>query len=224
MSGMRLAFPFSVAAICAICAANIWAAGPPDGFDVTVVNTPSQPIPVIGTIGVSGGVTINNPASAPVPVSIAPSAPEPSVTCTAEFGSEGPSPTPFLDSLGAPAASSGPLSIIKCPTGVNGVKVKRVVYDPDGTATSNPIFVSKMVATYRTILGFTPANADRFDTSTTVIAMLTNGSPEKAVDPPITLMMNGAGRLLMKRSCTSGIAGFFPTCGGIYYLIGAPLQ
>lgn len=36
---------------------------------MTVVNTSNNPVPVTGSVGVTGGVTVNNPSSPPVPVS-----------------------------------------------------------------------------------------------------------------------------------------------------------
>jgi hypothetical protein len=46
------------------------AAGPPGGLQVDVVNTPANPVPVTGNIGLATGssITIDNPASDPVPV------------------------------------------------------------------------------------------------------------------------------------------------------------
>lgn len=46
------------------------AAGPPSGLQVNVVNTPVNPVPVTGNIGLATGssITIDNAASAPVPV------------------------------------------------------------------------------------------------------------------------------------------------------------
>ena len=46
------------------------AAGPPSGLQVDVVNTPANPVPITGNIGLATGssITIDNPASAPVPV------------------------------------------------------------------------------------------------------------------------------------------------------------
>jgi hypothetical protein len=48
------------------------AAGPPDGLQVNVVNTPANPVPVSlqGTSTVSGNVAVTNTSSNPVPVTI----------------------------------------------------------------------------------------------------------------------------------------------------------
>ena len=56
-------------------ATSVLAAGPEPGVNVTVTNPPTQPVPVTGSLGVSGSVTVSsgsvtvsNSASSPVPV------------------------------------------------------------------------------------------------------------------------------------------------------------
>ena len=46
-----------VVAINGLCAANVWGAGPSDGLNVNVVNTPANPVPVTGSTTVSGSVS-----------------------------------------------------------------------------------------------------------------------------------------------------------------------
>jgi hypothetical protein len=46
MSNAKRAFPLSVVAISVLCAASVWAAGPDPGVNVTVTNPPSNPVPV----------------------------------------------------------------------------------------------------------------------------------------------------------------------------------
>ena len=70
VSVMRSAFAFCVAACLGLCAAGAWAAGPVPGLNVTVTNTPTNPVPVTGSIGLTGNanVTVTNTGSNPLAV------------------------------------------------------------------------------------------------------------------------------------------------------------
>ena len=75
MHANSLRVPSPAILVLGLYAATAWAAGPDPGINVTVTNPPTQPVPVTGSLGVSGSVTgssgtvtVSNPTSLPVPV------------------------------------------------------------------------------------------------------------------------------------------------------------
>ena len=123
---------------------------------MTVVNTSNNPVPVTGSVGVTGGVTVNNPPSSPVPVVILSDPPEPTVTCLIATGSTASS-TPFTFHNGG-----GGLNF-NCPVGVQGINVQRVIFNPS---------TSVNLGSYSIILGLSPNPlAATFDNTATVLAV-----------------------------------------------------
>src|SRR6476661_4486282 len=101
----------------------------PPSAPVTVVNTPANPVPVTGSLGVSGSVAVNNSASSPVPVTIVMPSATPTVTCRLDPGS-GSEASPFFNP-GGPGSST--INGLVCPPGVTAIDVHRVQYDAWGS-------------------------------------------------------------------------------------------
>jgi hypothetical protein len=205
------------------------AQGPPSGLAVNIVNP--LPLPVTGSTTVSGtvaatqsgtwnvGVTgtpnvnVANPATAPVPVTLISPASSPSVTCTVTFNNGGGNGLPFTSG----GQVFGPANLVKCPTGTSAIDVKRIIYDPDNTFTQN-------LAGYRTLLGFASTFLDS-DPNATVLALFTEGSPEKTFTEPIRLDVTTVPGIAIKSACFSGLASANVTCGGgKIYFIGAHVR
>lgn len=134
MSAIRSAFPFCLATVIGLFAAGVGAAGPDPGLNVTVTNTPANPVPVAGSLGVTGNVTVNNTQANPVPVSVVSSAanPVPVTVVGAKVTHMG---VPVSDHVTLNWASSG--STTAC--GSSGDAFFRVL--PDGQVESAPFVV-----------------------------------------------------------------------------------
>jgi hypothetical protein len=148
-------------------------------------------------------------ANTPLPVSVVPPAQAATVTCKITVG-RGSSSSPFEVTGGKGTA------LLVCPQGVSSIDVRRVIYDADALASGSG---STNAAGYRLLLGI----SDQYlgvDPSPTLIALLTEGAPEKALSDPILINLNQS--VSYSVSCFSGIAGLNTTCGGAVFLIGTP--
>jgi hypothetical protein len=183
---------------------------PPPGPSVTVVNTPANPVPVTGSLGVSGSVTVNNSASSPVPVTIVLPSATPTVTCRLDLGSISEA-SPFVNPVGA---SSSGIGNLVCPPGVTAIDVQRVQYDPWGST-----LPSKNVANFNLLLGLAPTFPGDFNDAV-LFPALTNAAPQADLPAPIRLDKASGTAILNQVACSSGIAGFNATCGGRVYFMG----
>jgi hypothetical protein len=186
----------------------------PPSAPVTVVNTPANPVPVTGSLGVSGSVTVNNSASSPVPVSIVNPGSTPTVNCHLDL-SRGTQGTPFVN---PPGASSFAIVLLACPPGVTAIDVLRVQYDAWGST-----FPSINVANFQLTVGLAPTFPGSFNDAALFPAM-TNAAPQADLLTPIRLDKTiTANTFVFQQACSSGIAGFNASCGGRVYFIGIPV-
>lgn len=182
----------------------------PPSAPVTVVNTPANPVPVTGSLGVSGSVTVNNSASSPIPVSVVVPSATPTVTCRLDLGSISET-SPFVNPLGPGSFGIGNLV---CPPGVMAINVQRVQYDAWGGT-----LPSENVANFNLLLGLAPTFPGDFDDAV-LFPALTNAAPQANLPAPIRLDKASGTAILNQVACSSGIAGLNATCGGRIYFIG----
>ena len=162
-------------------------------------------------------VNVTNTASSPVPVQIV--SPASSITCYLPFGRTGGS-TPFS---GSGSVSSSNMGNLICPTDITAIDAHRVVYDP-GAGVGNAL-ESVNVAAYTMLIALRDdTGGGEIGTEAQIIAILTNGAPEKLLSPPVRLDKNSGKQLALSKTCTSGIADFGAGCGGAIYFIGTPVQ
>ena len=168
-------------------------------LNVKVTNTP---------LPVTAPAPLPVTAPAPLPVTVVPPAQPATVTCKLTLGA-GSALSPFNS-----AYSGG--SRLVCPQGTSSISLRRVIYDPDN---GGVVPSSQNVAGYRLLLGI--ANGNLYDDpSPTLIAMLTEGAPEKTFGDPFLVNVNQS--ISFNLSCFSGIAGVVTTCGGVVYVVGTP--
>ena len=165
-------------------------------------------------------VNVTNTASSPVPVQIV--SPASSITCYTGFFGRSGSSSPFA---GSGQFTTGGVGNVQCPSGITAIDVHRVLYDP-GTDIGLAI-PSLNVAACTVVIALRDGGSTETDgigTDGQIMAMLTNGAPEKLLSPPVRLDKNSGKQLAVSMTCTSGIATYNPGCGGAIYFIGTPVQ
>jgi hypothetical protein len=137
------------------------------------------------------------------------------VTCFLSLGGTAGGGSPFSGG----AVTSAPISALQCPTGVTAIDVQRVLYDPYGIAGGATPSVN--VANYTMVIAVAPAGQPSFiGTDAQILAMVSNGAPEKSLSQPVRLDKNTRNILVESLSCSSGVVGFNAACGGVVYFIG----
>jgi hypothetical protein len=204
-----------VGALCPILA--LGAPQSPPSAPVTVVNQAANPVPVTGSLTITNTnvpVIVNNTDASPIPVSVvsvAPPAPEPTVTCKIDTGSALQN-SPFASNI-----ISFPGDSISCPSTIAAIDVQRLLFVPDPGHFGE---FDTTTASYRSAFG-TQSATDEFALGN-VIALVTEGSPEKVFSPSVRLGLAKTDLYVVRTHCTSGLAGINVTCGGILYFIGTP--
>jgi hypothetical protein len=169
--------------------------------DALIVNSPNRPVPV----------TVIAPPAAAQPAM---------VTCRIRFGQSIGS-TPML----VASDTITPVQGLDCPSGVTKLDVHRVLFDPLGGAT----FGSRNVAHFSVMVGIGPGFPSEGGTVSddeiaVPLAMLTEGAADVSLARPVRIDKSASGMAVMtRRSCSSGIAGFIPTCAGVVFLVGTPV-
>ena len=141
----------------------------------------------------------------------------PTVTCLLSLGGTAGGGSPFSGG----AVTSAPISSLQCPTGVTAIDVQRVSYDPYGFA--GGATPSLNVANYTMVIAVAPAGQPSpIGTNAQILAMVSNGTPERSLSQPVRLDKNSQNILVESLSCSSGVIGFNVACGGVVYFIGTP--
>jgi hypothetical protein len=195
-------------------------AGPDPGVNVTVTNRPSNPVPVTGSIGLSGTANVNvtNTAAAPIPVSVINATTSGDVACYSDsVDSGGLYDPPFLYH-GVGTASL----FVTCPEGVSGIAtLRRIVVDPFGSRT----FSKVKFTTYQLLLGLSEVPADSGveieGTRSVFVGIFTENSLDRTLTTPIdftkvvTIFSNGM--------CSALPSSVTPSCAVRVWFIGTPL-
>jgi hypothetical protein len=147
-----------------------------------------------------------------VPVTVLPPAKGATVQCTFDFNS-GLFPQPYTIGGASPLISQ-----LDCPSGVSVLELERIAIRPLG---ASPHFVAAF--------GLSNQLGDRMRE---LIAMISNGSPERVLQRPVRLNLLGTDRLHLSVTCGTGIpnpnvivnSGTGSDCSGQLFLMGTAAQ
>jgi hypothetical protein len=158
---------------------------------------------------------IVNPTNRPVPVSVVPAPIAPTAQCRVDVSTAGSLlPVPSI-------GRTMQIVQLECSEGVTRLDVHRVVFST-GTISSQP---SPYQVHYTVSLGLGRQTSITSVDLEMPIATLSNGTPDLALARPVRVDKTAAGVYLMLGiSCSSGLAGVQPQCGGTVFLIGTPVN
>jgi len=185
---------------------------------VTVVNTPDQPVPVVGDVEivntspvpVVGDVEIVN--TSPIAVTVVPPAASEQVICTVLEGSSGPGNWPV--EIGS--------STLTCPAGVTAVDIQRVIFDPSALDPSNATFSSRDYLIYNMLVGIGPAGNFGLAKMTTIFGMFTQSELDKTLPRPVRITLATQWIYFQGRCGAPGVTNTI--CGSGAIIIGTPIR
>jgi hypothetical protein len=191
-------------ALSAVAIAQAPSPRPGPSTPVTVINTPDQPVPVVGEVEIAN--------TSPLAVTVVPPAASEQVMCSTGITSSGPGTWPPF------AGSAG----LHCPTGVTAVDIQRVISDPSAFDPFNTPFSSRDYVIYNMLVGIGPAGDSGFANMSAILGMFTQSELDKTLPSPVRITLATQSIYFQGRCGAPGVAT--TVCGRGIIIIGRPIR